>query len=111
MTKKVKDIKYPHLEYVSQDVILKIYDKRGKVNFDFHHDPIVEGSAREDFKVTPLKVSPESGNVFELFKLYLPWWLYGDVLHLYDSIIVVYSSLFSSKSVSIIILSLFLSIF
>ena len=68
MTKKVKDIKYPHLEYVSQDVILKIYDKRGKVNFDFHHDPSVEGSAREDFKVTPLKVSPESGNVFELFK-------------------------------------------
>ena len=48
------------------------------------------------------------GDVFELFTLFLPWWLYGDDLHLYDSIIVVYSSLFSSVSVSIII---FLSIF
>lgn len=42
--------------------------KNGEINFTLHHDEVIEGCARTDFKNTSLRITSESGSIFKIAK-------------------------------------------
>ena len=68
MTNAAKNIRRPHLScidiYGNQLVVSR--GKKGKINFTLYHDEVVEGPARKDFEGMSLRITSESGEMFQM---------------------------------------------
>jgi len=68
MTTIAKNIRYPHLSCIDiyGNQLLVSRGKKGNINFTLYHNEVTEGPARKDFEDMSLRITSESGHIFQM---------------------------------------------